>query len=63
MGFAVNVTGLPWQEGFADATIVTLTGKMLLTTIGIWMLDAGLPDVQGSEEVSIQDTRSPFAGL
>ena len=41
----------------------TLTGRLGLTDTGYWMLDAGLLDVQISEEVNIQETKSPFKGI
>jgi hypothetical protein len=62
-GVAVNVTELPWQNGFADATIVTLTGRFGLTVIDSVLLVIGLFRGQGIDDVSIQLTRSPFAGL
>ena len=63
VGIAVKVTGLPTQNGFAEGEIVMLTGRSGLTDTGYWMLDAGLFKVQVSEEVSIQDTKSPFSGV
>ena len=57
------MTELPMQKGFEEAEIVTLTGNKGFTTICCWILDAGLLDVQTSEEVSIHQTRSPFAGI
>ena len=63
VGVAVNVTELPGQNGFAEGEIVMLTGRSGLTDTGYWMLDAGLPDVQGSDEVSVQNTKSPFSGV
>ena len=45
------------------AVMVMLTGETRLTDTGYWMLDAGLFVVQGSEEVTLQDTRSPFTGM
>jgi hypothetical protein len=62
-GVAVKVTGLPTQNGFAEGEIVMLTGRRGLTDTGYWMLDAGLLDVQVSEEVSMQDTKSPVSGV
>jgi hypothetical protein len=62
-GVAVNVTELPWQNGFADATIEMLTGRFGMTDTGYWMLDTGLPVVQVSEDVKMQLTRSPLAGI
>ena len=40
-----------------------LTGRSGLIDIGYWLLDAGLPDVQGSDEVNTQETKSPFNGM
>ena len=63
VGVARKVTGLPAQKGFSDGEMLTLTGRMGLTDTGYWMQDAGLLDVQASEDVSTQDTRSPSAGM
>jgi hypothetical protein len=63
VGVAVNVTELPGQKGFAEGEIVMLTGRSGLTDTGYWMLDAGLFVVQFSEEVSIQEIKSPFSGV
>jgi hypothetical protein len=63
VGVAVNVTELPGQNGFAEAAIVMLTGRFGLTDTRCWMLDAGLSDVQVSDEVRMQDTKSPFTGI
>ena len=41
----------------------TTTGRIGLTDTGCWMLDAGLFVVQVSDDVRIQDTRSPFTGV
>jgi hypothetical protein len=57
------VTDDPGQKGLLDAAMLTPAGRLEFSTIVILMLDAGLLDVQGSDEVSIQDTRSPFTGL
>jgi hypothetical protein len=62
MGVAVKVTELPWQKGFEDAMMVMLTGRFGSTDTGYWMLDAGLPVVQVSEDVKMQLTRSPLVG-
>ena len=58
----MKVTGLPMQNGFAEGEIVMLTGRSGLTDTGYWMLDAGLFDVQVSEEVNVQVTISLFNG-
>lgn len=42
--------------------MLTETGNMGFTTIVIALDVAGFPEVQGSEEVSMQFTRSPFRG-
>ena len=63
MGDAVYVTAMPEQTGLLDAVIVMLTGRLGLTDTGYWILDAGLLEVQSSEEVRVQLTRSPFAGM
>jgi len=63
VGVAVKVTELPWQKGFADAEIDTLTGRFGLTVIITVLLVAGFPVGQRIFEVRIQDTRSPDAGL
>jgi hypothetical protein len=59
----VNVTELPGQNGFAEADIIMLTGRFELTDTRCWMLNAGLSDVQVSDEVRMQDTKSPFTGI
>ena len=64
VGVAVNVTEVPMQKGFDEAEMDMSTGKIGLTTIRYWMLDAGLFVIQsGSEEVRMQETRSPFKGV
>ena len=61
---AVNITGIPAQTGFADDEMVMLTGFSGLTIICIVFDVAGLLVIQTErEEVNIQDTRSPDAGL
>ncbi len=62
MGTALKMTVDPWQKGFEEAEIETLTGKLGLTDTGYWMLDAGLFVAQISEEVNVQLTRSPLFG-
>ena len=62
-GLAVKVTGEPGQKGFADADMVMLTGKPGLTDTGCWMLDAGLFVVHNSDDVTVQETRSPLFGI
>ena len=63
IGMAVKVTDDPGQKGLLDADILTPAGRLLFCIIVILMLDAGLLDVQGSDDVRIQLTWSPFAGL
>ena len=63
MGVAVNVTELPAQKGFEVAVIDMLTGRIGLTVTGYWVLDAGLFVVQVSDDVNVQETRSPFTGV
>ena len=63
VGIAVNVTEVPAHTGFPDAEMVKLTGNTGDTDTGYWMLDAGLPVVQVSEDVSVQLTRSPLLGI
>lgn len=60
---AVKVTGLPWQDGFEEAPILTLTGSDVLTVIVIELEVAGFPVVQVEFEVSLQLTTSPFTGM
>ncbi len=54
---------MPEQTGLFDAIMVMLTGRFGFTDTGYWMLDAGLFEVQSSDEVSTQLTRSPFEGM
>jgi hypothetical protein len=57
----VKVTDVPEQTGFADAAILTLTGRFGLTVM-VTVLDvAGLPVAQVAFEVRMHATRSPFA--
>ncbi len=62
-GVAVKVTELPEQTGLFEAEIVMLTGRFGLTDTGYWMLDAGLFDVQLSDDVRTHETRSPSTGI
>ena len=54
---------VPRQDGLAEAEIVIPTGNIESTVTGYWMLVAGLLIAQVSEEVRVQDTRSPFTGM
>ena len=60
---AVKVTDPPMQKGFDEAEMETLTGRLGLTTIVKGMLDAGLLDMQVSEDVSVQMMTSLFNGI
>ena len=62
-GLAVNVTEDPGQKGLLVGVILTDAGKLLFCIIVIIMLDAGLPDVQSSVDVRMQETWSLFAGM
>ena len=63
VGVAVKVTDVPAQTGFADAPMVTLTGRFGLTVMEMLFEVAGLPVVQEAFEVKTQVTASPFAGV
>ena len=64
VGVAVKVTGSPEQTGFADATMVTLTGRGLAAVIVIEFDQAGLPVTHDPRlEVMLHLTTSPFAGI
>ena len=61
---AVKVTELPMQNGFDEAEIKMLTGRLGLTVIVIEFEVAGLFDVQiVFEEVRVQVTKSLFNGI
>ena len=57
------MTEEPVQTGFAEAAIVTLTGKFGFTIIIIVLEVAGFPVAQLVFEVRIHLTISPFAGV
>jgi tetrahydromethanopterin S-methyltransferase subunit C len=60
----VNVTCIPAQTGFAEGEMVMLTGFSGLTIICMELDIAGLFEIQAViDEVKMQDTRSPDAGL
>ena len=58
----MNMTDVPGQNGFGFATIETPAGSPGVPVMVTGLLDAGLPDVQGSEEVRVQVTISPLTG-
>jgi len=59
----VKLTGFPWQTGFGEAVMVTVTGMELLTVIVKMFEMAGLPDKQDKLDVRMTDIRSLFAGV
>jgi hypothetical protein len=59
----VNVTDDPGQKGLLDAVMLTPAGRLIFSTIVILMLDAGLLDVQSSEDVRMHCTWSLLTGL
>ena len=63
VGMAVKVTDEPRQKGFCEGEIVTLTGRSAFTDTGYWVLGTGFWIVQGSLDVNVHDTRSPFRGM
>ena len=50
----MKTTDDPGQNGLLDGAVLTPAGRLLFSTIVILMLDAGLPDVQISDEVRMQ---------
>ena len=62
-GLAVNVTAVPLHTGFDEAAMVTPTGSTELTVNTTVFDVAGLPEIQGSEEVRIQIIASLFCGI
>ena len=62
MGEARKFTVLPAQLGLPKAVMLTETGDKGVTIMVIAFDVAGLLEVQGSEEVNIHVTMSPFAG-
>ena len=60
---AVNVTGVPEQEGFSDGLIVTdgITPGITVTVIGLEV--AGVPVAQVKFDVKRQVTTFPFEGV
>ena len=64
MGVAVKVTGFPEQNGLDDAAMETDTGRAGLTVKVIMFDMAGLLAMHRVfEEVTMQDTWSPDAGV
>jgi hypothetical protein len=64
VGVAVRVTVDPWQKGFDEALIETLTARIGFTTIVIVLEVSGLFMIQPViEEVKIHLTRSLFKGI
>jgi hypothetical protein len=63
IGVAVQLTGEPGQNGFGEAVIEIPAGSPTVPIIDTGLLDAGLLDVQSSEDVSVQVTTSPETGL
>ena len=61
---AVNVTGVPVQNGFAEAAMETPAGRLVLTIMVTGVLVAGLFEVQiTKDEVQSTVTWSPLVGL
>ena len=60
MGVAVNVTLVPAQIGFVDATMLTLAGNIGFTVMVMEFEVAGLPLTQVSFEVITQETVFPL---
>ena len=63
VGVAVKMTSVPAQTGLAEATIVTLTGKLALTVMVTVFEVAGLSVAQVALDVSITVTWSLFTGV
>ncbi len=61
-GNAVKITEVPAQTGFADAVMVTETGKFGFTVMQTWFEVAGFPVVQVLLEFRLQVMQSPFTG-
>ena len=57
------MTELPAQKGFCEEVIVMLTGMSGVTVTGYWALGTGLVIVHISEDVNVQETRSPLTGV
>ena len=63
LGTAKKVTWLAGQKGLAEGVIETVTAGFGVTVMVTGRLIAGFPVTQGSEEVSWQETTSPFKGV
>ena len=61
-GKAEKVTEVPAQTGFAEAVMVTETGKFGFTVIQTWFEVAGFPIVQVLLEFRLQLMQSPLTG-
>jgi hypothetical protein len=62
-GVAENVTGVAAQTGLVEATIETLTGKLVFTIMVTMFEVAGLPVVQVASDVRITVTWSLLTGV
>ena len=62
-GVAVNVTDVPGQKGFGVAAMVIPAGSNGVAAMAMEFDIPGFPDTHISEDVRIQDTRSPATGL
>jgi len=62
-GVAENVTELPGQNGFEEAEMETLTGRLGFTVIVIVLLVAGFPEGQRAFDVKVQVIISPMMGM
>ena len=62
-GVAVNMTVVPGQKGFDEATIVIPAGMFAFTNMVIGFDCAGFPEVHVSDETSEQVAKSPFNGI
>jgi hypothetical protein len=63
MADAVKITKVPAQTGFAEAVMVTLTGRPVVTVMQIMFEVAGFPVIQGRYEVSSHVMQSPLTGI
>ncbi|MPN15316.1 hypothetical protein SDC9_162646 [bioreactor metagenome] len=63
VGVAVKVTDVPAQIVVADAAMLTLTGRLVVTDIDTVFDVAGLPDAHEISDVSSQVTASPLLSV